>query len=160
MSVLLVGQYLLSILVPWWRSRWATYRARRASRNQGPWGRLVLYDWRNGIERPYVLTVPSNVLSEHLDRSCQYSITPGLFRRRKQLWIAEQPDNETIRPVDLGQKALLRRTPQYVSEYMQLRPDRALIARSSKGTDRLVFGAMVGVVITSVFGLVLINAIV
>ena len=72
------------------------------------------------------------------------------------MWLAERSPDGDVAQFDVdGLASKTMRTPQFTREYMKLTPDRNIVAKPNDSKDKLMFGAVIGVVITSVAGLFL-----
>ena len=83
------------------RARRVRNRRRILLRHQrdgvGRYAHLVLYDHR--VADPYVLAVPRKLLADRLDP------TSAFGGKKRQLWLAAQPDDQTIISVDVTELA-------------------------------------------------------
>ena len=123
------------------RVRWRAAKRRRAHAGQrlasfGAYAHLVFYDWRDRVGKPYMLTVPKTVLASNLDRRCAFDMKYKslFFTRRRQIWLAEQIDEETAKSIDVADFARQmhhRRTPQFIHQHMLFKHDRRLAERAA-----------------------------
>ena len=116
-----------------------------------PRGALLVYDV-NLPAQPYKVSLPADELRT------RFGGLHELRQGRSSMWVCRR-DGDGIVPIPLHRDPRTARTPEYLAEYMRMRPDREILTRPNDRAQRLVMmGAAVAVVITTVSGLILVMA--
>ena len=122
-----------------------------------PKGRLLVYDV--GLpEQPYVVSLPLGELRSRLGGLHELRQGGKLPWRDKRLWACRR-DGEAVEPLPLQRDPRTTRTPEYMAEYMRLRADKDILSRpQGRAETFMLMGAAVGIVVTTVSGLILVIA--
>ena len=112
---------------------------------------LLIFD-ADQPKRPYMVTLP------HHDLQSRFGGLHELKVGRRSMWMCRR-NGDGLQPLPIDRDHRTTRTPEFLAEYMRLRPDKDVLARPQSKVERaVVLGAVVGVTITVVAGLILVTA--
>ena len=120
-------------------------------KNRKPQANLLVYD-QGRPQQPYMVTLPRHELLTRFGGLKELKVGG------KSLWACRRT-GEDVTAMTVERDYRTMRTPAYLAEFMKLRADKDLLSRLASRTQQmLLLGAVVGVCITTVAGLILVMA--